>query len=90
MHDLTHHIPCIMLFEDPQSYSTEVGELLNKKLVKEIYQAGNKHESPEFVSIFFFSFFFFGIWSTVNHNFFFFFCTSRFSKKVETFLVLNF
>ena len=56
MHDLTHHIPCIMLFEDPQSYSTEVGELLNKKLVKEIYQAGNKHESPEFVSIFFFLF----------------------------------
>ena len=52
MHDTTHHIFTIMLFEDPQSYSTEVGELLNKILIKEVYSRGNHHESFDFVGFF--------------------------------------
>jgi len=51
MHDTTHHLFGIMLFEDPQTYSTEIGEFLNKKLVKEIFCKGNRHESFDFVGI---------------------------------------
>jgi len=48
-HDLTHHPMAVMLYEDPQSYSTEVGELLNRLYVKEIYLSGNKHDNTDFI-----------------------------------------
>ena len=57
MHDTVHHLPSILLYEDPSSYSTEVGELLNRLDVKRIYAGGNHHEDYAYVRLepFFFS-----------------------------------
>lgn len=51
MHDLTHHLASIMIFEDPSMASAEIGELLNRLLIKKFYNAGNRHEDHGFVSI---------------------------------------
>jgi len=48
-HEISHHSLSIILFEDPQSYSTEIGELLNRLYVKEIYRRGNKHDCKGFI-----------------------------------------
>ena len=60
MHDTVHHLPSILLYEDPSSYSTEVGELLNRLDVKRIYAGGNHHEDYAYVRLepFFFLLFF--------------------------------
>jgi hypothetical protein len=50
MHDLTHHIMYIMLFERPMLYSTQAGERLNGRKIKVPYQRGNKKDNEEFVS----------------------------------------
>jgi len=49
MHDTVHHLPSILLYEDPSSYSTDVGELLNRLDVKRIYAGGNHHEDYAYV-----------------------------------------
>ena len=56
-HDLTHHIPAILFFEDPATYSTNVGERLNGRAVRVPYHMGNKKNNEEFVSFIFFFFF---------------------------------
>jgi len=38
-----------LLYEDPSSYSTDVGELLNRLDVKRIYAGGNHHEDYAYV-----------------------------------------
>ena len=48
MHDLTHHLMAIMLFEHPSLYSTQAGERLNGD-IKDAYQRGNKKDNEQFV-----------------------------------------
>jgi len=47
-HDLTHHVLAILLFEDPCTYSTQVGEYMNGVCVRTPYQMGNKKDNEEF------------------------------------------
>jgi len=54
MHDLSHHILAILLFEDPASYSTQAGERLNGRKVKVPYQKGNKKDNDSWVKDFLF------------------------------------
>lgn len=49
-HDLTHHLLAILLFEDPGTYSTQVGERLNGREIRQPYQRGNKRDNEEFVN----------------------------------------
>jgi len=58
-HDLTHHIPAILFFEDPATYSTNVGERLNGRAVRVPYHMGNKKNNEEFVSFIFFIYYYF-------------------------------
>ena len=48
MHDLSHHVSFIMLYEHPSLYSTQAGERMNGQ-VKDAYQRGNKKDNEQFV-----------------------------------------
>jgi len=51
VHELNHHFFAIMLFENPLAYSTQVGERLNGRKIKNPYQRGNKKDNEKMVSI---------------------------------------
>ena len=49
-HYMVHYVPFIILFEDPETFSTQAGEMCHKAKVKAHFRKSNQREAANFVS----------------------------------------